>query len=592
MDKLARRSYEISDRYDALFDRSSEAICIVDLKGKIVDANRQALKLLGYEKADVNSLSAAALIPPGYLRDASHVLKELVDTGVDNTVHEIKVRRSDGTLLDIACTVCLVNQAGKPVAAMVVARDISIRKAIEDELSRSEERYRTILEEMADAYYEVDLKGNFTFINHHVCEHTGYSREELLGANFHMLTPKEEQDSVFSAFSHVYRTGEPNRAFSQKIVTRDGATRYVEGAISLIRDKQGKATGFRSVSRDVTQRRQLEEALRLNEWFYRLLAENVTDSIWLIDMNLKVIYVSPSTEKIRGLTAQELKEIPIEKQVTPASLQKAMAAFAEAMAKLKEDPSYHIEQMMELELYHKDGSTFWTDNSFSLVRDDKGKPLGILVVGRDISERKKAEEELRRINEQLQKAITGVVETISVISELRDPYTAGHQQQVSRLATAIAEEMKLSEKKITAIRISGILHDIGKVSIPSEILSKPGRLNKIEIDLIQNHPQVGREILKTIEFPWPVCRFVAEHHERIDGSGYPDHLKGDKISIEARILAVADVVSAMSSHRPYRAALGLDKALEEITSNRGILYDAAVVDACLRLFNEKGFKLD
>jgi len=186
----------------------------------------------------------------------------------------------------------------------------------------------------------------------------------------------------------------------------------------------------------------------------------------------------------------------------------------------------------------------------------------------------------------------GTVQAISMLSEMRDPYTAGHQLQVARLAAAIASELGLPEKRVTALQMAGTLHDIGKINIPSEILSKPGRLNKTEFDLIKTHPAVGREILKSIDFPWPLYTIVSQHHERLDGSGYPAGLKDDEICIEAKILGVADVVSAMSCHRPYRSALGVDQALEEITRNRGTLYDPASVDACCKLFKEKGFQLE
>jgi putative nucleotidyltransferase with HDIG domain len=285
-------------------------------------------------------------------------------------------------------------------------------------------------------------------------------------------------------------------------------------------------------------------------------------------------------------------DLPLDKQMTPESLQKGLEIFWQELENLNRDPGYEISRTLELELYRKDGSTLWTESTFNLVRDDSGKPYGIIGVGRDITERKKHEEELKKINERLENAMVGAVETISLISELRDPYTAGHQTQVSRLAAAIAEEMGLSEKKVRSVRMAGTLHDIGKVSIPSEILSKPGRLSQIEMDMIKSHPKVGMDILKSIDFPFPVCKFVVQHHERMNGSGYPSGLKGEEIYIEARILAVADVVSAMGSHRPYRPTLGVEKALEEITKNRDTLYDPAVVDACLALFTQKGYTLE
>jgi putative nucleotidyltransferase with HDIG domain len=181
---------------------------------------------------------------------------------------------------------------------------------------------------------------------------------------------------------------------------------------------------------------------------------------------------------------------------------------------------------------------------------------------------------------------------MSKIIESRDPYTAGHQQRVCQLATHIAKELGLPKDKIEGVRIASLIHDIGKIGLPTEILSKPTRLTNIEFDLIKNHSQIGYNILKSIDFFYPIAQIVLQHHERLNGSGYPNNLKGDEILLEVKIIGVADVVEAMSSHRPYRPALGIDKALEEISQNRGILYDPEVVDACIKLFKEKGFKFE
>jgi putative nucleotidyltransferase with HDIG domain len=175
--------------------------------------------------------------------------------------------------------------------------------------------------------------------------------------------------------------------------------------------------------------------------------------------------------------------------------------------------------------------------------------------------------------------------------EMRDPYTSGHQIRSADIARAIAKEMGLPKDKIDGIRLAGSIHDIGKLSIPAEILSKPTKLTDLEFSLIKEHSRVGYEMLKNVESPWPLAQTVYQHHERMNGSGYPRNLKGDEIIMEARIMAVADVVESMASHRPYRPALGIDAALEEIVKNKGILYDAAVADACLRLFREKNYKI-
>ena len=209
-----------------------------------------------------------------------------------------------------------------------------------------------------------------------------------------------------------------------------------------------------------------------------------------------------------------------------------------------------------------------------------------------LTEREQAQAKLQQSHVQLQKTFEGMVNVLVSTIEMKDPYTAGHQRRVTRLARAIAREMGLPQERIEGLRMAGLIHDLGKITIPAEILSKPGQLSDIEWGLIKAHPKVGHNILKAVEFPWPVAEIVLQHHERLDGSGYPQGLSGEEIMLEARILAVADVVEAMASFRPYRPARGIDKALEEIWHNRGVLYDPEVVDVCLKLFTEKGFKFE
>lgn len=191
---------------------------------------------------------------------------------------------------------------------------------------------------------------------------------------------------------------------------------------------------------------------------------------------------------------------------------------------------------------------------------------------------------------QFQHAMVGTIQAISLAIELRDPYTAGHQLRVAELACAIGEELNLSEDRLYGLHMASVLHDLGKITIPAEILARPGGLNELEYGIVQNHVQAGFDIIKKIECPWPLADIVLQHHERMNGSGYPNGLKGEEILLEARILAVSDVIETISSHRPYRPSLGINRAIEEIVSNRGILYDEAVVDVCTALVQEKGFK--
>jgi len=226
------------------------------------------------------------------------------------------------------------------------------------------------------------------------------------------------------------------------------------------------------------------------------------------------------------------------------------------------------------------------------VFDEKRNISGVTIFAQEITSRKQAEESLQQTMEKLRKSLVGTIQAMSLTVETRDPYTAGHQRRVSTLARTIAQDMGLSKDTVENIRMAGIIHDIGKISVPAEILSRPGKLKDMEFSLIKAHSQTGYNILKDVGLTYPIAEIVLQHHERLDGSGYPQQLKGENILLEARILAVADVVEAIASHRPYRPGFGIDVALEEIEKNKGILYDAGVVEVCIKLFREKGFKFE
>jgi PAS domain S-box-containing protein/putative nucleotidyltransferase with HDIG domain len=237
----------------------------------------------------------------------------------------------------------------------------------------------------------------------------------------------------------------------------------------------------------------------------------------------------------------------------------------------------------------KDGTLFPVSISSSPIIVN-GQHRGMIGIFMDITNRKITEEQLEQSVKRVQKTMKDSIYTLSRVIEARDPYTAGHQQEVSKLAVALAKDMGLPQDRIEGIKITALIHDIGKINVPVEVLSKPGKLSEMEFGLIKNHSQKGYEILKAIDFPWPVAEIVLQHHEKMNGSGYPRGLKGDEILLEAKIICIADVVEAISSHRPYRPALGIDAALNEINKNKGILYDTELVDTCLKLFKEKGFK--
>jgi PAS domain S-box-containing protein/putative nucleotidyltransferase with HDIG domain len=246
----------------------------------------------------------------------------------------------------------------------------------------------------------------------------------------------------------------------------------------------------------------------------------------------------------------------------------------------------------ELNLKKKNGNSITVAETVVAIRYDSGKIVFWDGILEDITERKQAQLQIQNSLQRLQKTIKEIIQAMAYIGEVRDPYTAGHQKRVAQLSLEIARTMGLQDDQYEGLTMAAFVHDIGKILVPADILSKPGKLTRPEFDMLKDHTRIGYEILKTIEFPWPIANIVLQHHERINGSGYPSGLSGEEILLEARILAVADVVEAMSSHRPYRPALGIEKALSEINEFRGVLYDSKVVDACVKLFTISGFNLN
>jgi putative nucleotidyltransferase with HDIG domain len=244
-----------------------------------------------------------------------------------------------------------------------------------------------------------------------------------------------------------------------------------------------------------------------------------------------------------------------------------------------------------LTIFSEDADAFQQEDVNHLM-DLGGNLVYGIVALHTRTARQRAEVEVKKNLNKLKKTLGAIIQVLEKTVEVRDPYTAGHQRRVADLARSISAEMGFSQDRIDGIRIAGIIHDIGKIYVPAEILSKPRRLTTYEFNLVKTHSQVGYDILKTIDFPWPVARIVLQHHERLNGSGYPNKLMHDNILIEARILGVSDVVEAMASHRPYRPALGLDAALKEVSDHKGSLYDPEVVEICTRLFREKLFDFE
>lgn len=334
----------------------------------------------------------------------------------------------------------------------------------------------------------------------------------------------------------------------------------------------------------------LDRKLNENRRWLATTLKSIGDAVATTDARGRIEYLNPAAEELLGMTTG---------QATGRDLFTTFEFLDEETGKPVAHPARIALEGGRVEPSDRDyilrtrtGEELPVSCSVAPLIDDNGTASGVVVVLHSTAHKKHAEKALRESVERLRQTLGETVTALTIMSEKRDPYTAGHQQRVTELACAMAQVLGLPEDGIEGLRVAGVLHDIGKIYVPAEILSKPTTLTDMEMGIMKTHPGVAFEIIQRVSFPWPVAQIVRQHHERLDGSGYPDGLTGGQMLPEARILAVADVVEAMSSHRPYRAALGLEVALREIESQRGRLYDADAVDACLKLFREQGFRFE
>jgi PAS domain S-box-containing protein len=312
-----------------------------------------------------------------------------------------------------------------------------------------------------------------------------------------------------------------------------------------------------------------------------MLEQNIA-AIFMVE-NGRFTFANRRAGEILGRTPEELTGQGVLDLVAPGDRRKLL----HTMRKLISGEQKAVEETFGA--LRKDG-TLADIGTHAVLATLHGKPA-VLGIAQDIGERRKAQEEIERYIARLEHTVLGTLEAVSLMVELRDPYTSGHEKRVGDLAAAIGLEMGLDDNRVKGLRLTGYVHDIGKISAPAEILAKPGILTRMEMELIKGHCQSGYDVLKKVDFPWPVAEVILQHHERMNGSGYPRGLRGEAILLEARIVSVADVVEAMANHRPYRAGLGLDVALAEIESGSGSLYDPQVCEACLTLFRERAYAL-
>jgi PAS domain S-box-containing protein len=584
--KLAEETLRGSEEsFRSLFEGSRDAIMTNEPPSwRFSSGNPAAVKMFGAKnEEEFVSYDPAQLSPDRQPdgRASAEKAREMLETAVREGSHffEWTHRRVGGE--EFYADVLLTRmKRGTKVFIQGTVRDITDRKRAEETLRASETRYRRFFEAARDGILILNAEtGMVVDVNQFLIEMLGFSREQFLGKRIWELGFFKDIAANQASFAELLKN-EYIRYEDKPLETSDGRRIQVEFVSYVYQVNLQKVVQCNI--RNITERKQGEAALiRAKEEWERTF-DAVPDLIALIDANHRIMRVNRAMAERLGSTPQQLVGQICFEVMHGLSARPEFCPHSKMFASGKEDREEVVEERLR--------GTF--DISATPLRDAAGHLVGSVHVARDITERKQGEKDLRRSAESLRTMMDGIIKSMTSVLEMRDPYTAGHERRVAQLACSVAAEMGLPKLQIEGIRFASYLHDIGKIAVPAEILSKPGKISIHEFGIIKMHPQFGYDILKDIDFLWPVALATLQHHERMNGSGYPEGLSGEKIIMEARIIAVADVVEAMFSHRPYRPALGIDAALAEIIANKGTLYDPQVVDACARLFSEKRFQFE
>jgi len=606
------------DKYIILYDYAPSGYVTLDQHGIILEANLRLANLLESEKNSLIGVALSHYIGQDSLENFWAHLADTLKTGVRH-VCEIWMRKKNGKLFFARMeSIAVRDRRGHLSQCNSIITDISDRRE-NNELSHYQD---TLTEISPDAILATDKDLNITNWNKAAEKLFGWSAEEVSDKNVSIqirtqVLAELSKDEVMSGlcqnghwigeYTNLTKNGIPVNTLVSIGILWDSNAHFngilaihhphhivkEEFPVSAVNAREGqlkeRIEELNKTNRILRQEINIHKkaSLLAKEWEGKNsdLMDNIKLGIFRCTpgVNGQFLEVNKAMEEITGYSREELL------QMTVCNL---YVSDNESNPFKNEVNIADWKVMRELRLRRKDGHELMIAETLVAIRFDSGSVQYFDGILEDITERKQAQQQIQNSLQRLQKTIKEIIEAIAHIGEVRDPYTAGHQRRVAQISYELAHMMGLTDEQNEGLTMAAFVHDIGKILVPADILSKPGKLTKPEFDMLKDHTRIGYEILKTIEFPWPIAKIVLQHHERMNGSGYPSGLVGEDIIIEARILAVADVVEAMSSHRPYRPALGIDKALDEISRNRGILYDPKVVAACLELFKDRGFNLN
>lgn len=467
-------------------------------------------------------------------------------------------------------------------ARLALLNVIEDQKRAEERLRLSEERFRSMFEEAPLGIALMDTaEGKFLDVNAAYEPIVGWSRDELLDKRWQDITYPEDLEADLELALRFIAGEIPGYRFEKRYIRPDGNPVWVQMTISRLAFPGTDQRRHLCMIDDISERKRLAQAAAAEEAKFRALSEQSTVGIYMVNED-RISYVNPKAASMFGYSVEEMVGLRTTDLVSEIDRPRLVALRRE-----RED--HRVASMTaELEALRRDGSTFicYVDSQMTEI-DGRPQVVGML---QDVTSRKQAEQEIRDYIERIEKMIFGTVDAISLMVELRDPYTAGHEQRVGQLSVAIAAEMGLSASIQHGLRLGGAVHDVGKLAVPAEILTKPGRLTPLEFEIVKEHAAQGYQVLKGIDSPWPLAEMAHQHHERIDGSGYPLGLKGEDVLRGAQVIGMADMLDAMTRDRPYQRAQTMDQALQVLLVSSGVLFDADLVQACVALFVQDGYR--
>ena len=615
---LRNKLQETHDKYLILYDYAPNGYVTLDSSAAITEANLTLCMWLGVEKQALHGDDFCRYVAPEFQNIFASHLKSVLSGNLKQKC-DVRLKKRNGSLLPVQIeSVALRDSRGQLSHCYCTITDISpLEKQIE--LDRVQQ---TISDISGQAIMATDKNLIITVWNKAAENLLGWTEKETMGSHAATRVRAKILEPLIS--SEIMKSLTDNGDWSGEIVfeRKDGSSLTSRVALGVVWDNSSNFNGLAAIFNPAGQAISLTNPASDSSALDQLVKEHTaeltrTNLILQQELNLhkqSALAARESEGKNRDLVDNIKLGIF---RCTPGP----QGHFLEVNKAMEEISSYSRDELLriyvcdlftgsdftpfkneinitdwkvtrELNLKKKDKSLVTVAVTVVAIRFESGSTQYFDGIMEDITERKQAQLQIQNSLNRLQKTIKEIIEAMAYIGEVRDPYTAGHQRRVAQLSLDIGKSMGLRDEQYEGLTMAAFVHDIGKILVPSDILSKPGKLTKPEFDMLRDHSRIGYEILKTIEFPWPIAKIVLQHHERINGLGYPYGISGDQIIMEARVLGVADVVEAMSSHRPYRPALGIDKALDEILQHRGTLYDSSVVDSCLKLFKEEGYDLN